>query len=90
MPKIWVNDIDRSHPIGKEEEKRFTFFDKWKSMKKDEATYKALIVALLEINCQDDADGICGLVKRCNDSPESQHKITGNKTSMLLTQVVLP
>ena len=45
-----------------EEEKRHTFFTYWKQVKGSLATYKALITALLEVGCGEDAESVCRLV----------------------------
>ena len=44
------------------EENRHNFFSTWKQVKGSSATYKALITALLEINCREDAESVCRLV----------------------------
>ena len=60
LKTIIADDIDRT-PI-KEEEKRYAFFSEWKLIQGSFATYKALITALLESDCQDDAESMCKLV----------------------------
>ena len=54
-----------------EDEKRATFFAKWKEAKGSDATYKALISALLEIGCAEDAECVCKLLK-----PASKHLLS--------------
>ena len=66
VPKIWTSDLDRT-PIP-QEEKRCTFFEKWKSEKKHDATYRSLIDALLKIECKEDANHVCELLK-CSPPP---------------------
>ena len=61
MDAIVVGDIGRK-PVD-EDEKRATFFAKWKEAKGSDATYKALISALLEIGCTEDAECVCKLLK---------------------------
>ena len=63
LKSIVEHDIDCSNP-GDEEGKRNAFFDKWKLMKGSTATYKVLISALLEIECRDDAEGVCKVLKQ--------------------------
>ena len=60
---IVEDDIDHSIPYD-EEGKRHALFNKWKLMKGSSATYKALIGALLEIKCRDDAEGVCKVLKQ--------------------------
>ena len=60
LKSIVAEDIDRSPKS--EEEKRYTFFSTWKQVKGSSATYKDLIIALLEIGCGEDADRVCELV----------------------------
>ena len=62
LKAIVEHDID-SIP-GDEEGKRHALFNKWKLMKGSSATYKALISALLEIRCRDDAEGVCEVLKQ--------------------------
>lgn len=58
--EVVVSDLERDYKT--EEERRTGFFRKWKMRKGFEATYIALINALLEINCREDAEGVCKLV----------------------------
>ena len=60
LKNIVAEDIDRAPKS--EEEKRHTFFTTWKQVKGSFATYKALIIALLEVDCQEDAESLCRLV----------------------------
>ena len=60
LNSIVAEDIDRSPKS--EEEKRHTFFSTWKQVKGSIATYKALIIALLEVDCAEDAESVCKLV----------------------------
>ncbi len=61
MKEIDVNDIERD---GKSEsEKRDAFFKKWKEMKGCNATYRVLIAALMNINCREDAESVCKVLK---------------------------
>ena len=62
MRDIVVRDIDRE---GKpEEEKRVTFFKRWKRQKGSQATYKVLISALLQTKRREDAECVCELLKK--------------------------
>ena len=60
LKSIVADDIDHTPKSG--EEKRHTFFSKWKQVKGSFATYKALIIALLEVDCGEDAESVCRLV----------------------------
>lgn len=62
MKNIVVDDIDRA-PGADEDEKRLSFFSKWKQKRGSKATYKCLISALLEIECVEDAEGVCKMLK---------------------------
>ena len=66
-----ARDIHRGHP-GEEREKRCSFLKKWKKMKGLKATYKSLIHALLEVECREEAEGVCKLLKDQNLSDASQ------------------
>ena len=57
MPSITRNDIDRDFKT--EKEKRYALFCQWKEMDGSAATYKRLIMALLAINCREDAESVC-------------------------------
>ena len=79
LKAIVEHDID--HSLSDDEEgKRRALFNKWKLMKGFSATYKALISALLEIKCRDDAEGVCEVLKQsigareqelCHDTQDS-------------------
>ena len=60
LETIVVDDIDRAP--NPEEEKRHTFFSKWKLTQGSFATYKALITALLENDRGEDAESVCKLI----------------------------
>ena len=53
LPDILIEDLERNY--AKEEERRYNFFSKWKEREGSGANYKRLAMALLEINCRDDA-----------------------------------
>ena len=55
-----VTDIDQG--TGGEDQKRRSFFFKWKNTKGFGATYKTLISALLEIESMEDAENVCELL----------------------------
>ncbi len=74
MEDIVAYDIDRGP--GDEEEKRRAFFLKWKWTKGSNATYKALICALLEIKSRQDAESVCKLLQE-STSGVYQHKASG-------------
>ncbi len=62
MPNISKNDIDRDFKT--EKEKRYALFCQWKEMEGSAATYKKLMMALLAIDCREDAEGVCKLLKK--------------------------
>lgn len=49
---------------GDQAEKRYAFFLEWKQIKGSNATYKQLIIALLEIDSRDDAEKVCILIQK--------------------------
>ena len=61
MKPIKGDDIGLS--ASKEDEKRLEYFRMWKQSKGSDATYRNLVGALLEIECVDDAEKVCLLVK---------------------------
>ena len=63
LPSLLVEDIDRSPLKLEEGERRQKFFHEWKQRRGFNATYKSLIVALLETNCRGDAESVCQLLK---------------------------
>ena len=68
-----MNDIERSRELKTEEEKRLAFFKRWKKEKGFEASYGALVTALLKIKNREDAEKICALLKNSPTSNESHH-----------------
>ena len=54
--------MDIDHIQNSEHHKTHSFFTTWKQMKGSSATYKALIFALLEVDCLEDAESVCKLV----------------------------
>ena len=65
-----------------EPERRTALLEAWKQMKGSDATYKALIVALLEIGHRDDAEEICKLTPKAS-------KLVTLATTSVHTQVQL-
>ena len=80
MPSIVEHDID--HSATDEENKRRDFLLKWKRVKGSAATPKALINALLEIKCRDDAEGVCQLLQQWL-AKEAKRNIAGNVLQLL-------
>ena len=70
----YVDDIERDYP--KEEEKRYRFLLGWRERKGFEATYKALIEALLKIKHRNDAEGVCELLKGASLSQDQPPPFT--------------
>ena len=60
-----VNDVERDFKT--EGERRSGFLSIWKERKGSGATYKALVGALLEIKCVNEAGGVCKLLKTHDD-----------------------
>ena len=60
-PDTVVGDIECE--VGKEEERRARLFSRWQSEKGAHASYKQLINALLEIECMQDAEYVCWLIR---------------------------
>lgn len=61
LERIVVSDIEAM--TGSEGEKRRAFLAAWRERKGSEATYGRLFHALLKIDCQEDAEGVCKLLK---------------------------
>ena len=61
LDSIVVGDIDIVHL--EEGEKRSKFFATWKEKQGSKVTYKRLIHALLKIECTQDAESVCRLLK---------------------------
>ena len=51
------------HDGNGEENERLKFLEIWKAVKGCDATYKKLIDALLKVECRNDAEGVCELLK---------------------------
>ena len=64
MEAMVAKDINRDHSGCDEREKRSSFFNKWKEMKGQEATYKKLIHALIKRNDIQSAESVCKLIAR--------------------------
>jgi hypothetical protein len=60
LDKIVVTNIERGYGQGNnEDDKKRDFFSEWKQRRGSRATYRQLIYALLEIGCEEDAEGVC-------------------------------
>ena len=62
LDSIVVNDIENS--TFDETERRHKFFRKWKKIKGSDASYKRLIIALLEVDDREDAEKVCKLLQK--------------------------
>jgi len=80
MPSISESDIDRDHKT--EKEKRAALLGKWKKKKGSAATYKRLIQALLDIECREEAEGVCELLQKSSGS-QQQHPFTQHTEKLL-------
>ena len=74
LPSILVEDIDKS-PL-EQKEKRQKFFRDWKQRRGFNATYRSLIIALLETNHRGDAESVCQLLKDSAPPQTKQPKAT--------------
>ena len=66
LASIVQSDIDSMHhipPQDLEREKRHSFLAEWKQKMGSDATYMSLIVALLNIECREDAESVCEILK---------------------------
>lgn len=72
MEMLVAKDSGREHK--EEQEKRKDFLLAWKQKKGFHATYRKLVHALLKINCRDDADEVCKLLKK-SQQPRSLSSI---------------
>ena len=57
-----AKDVDRHVPALDESEKREKFLTEWQERKGNEASYKSLICALLELECRQEAEFVCDLL----------------------------
>ena len=89
MKAIVASDIHKDHQ-GEERKKRCSFLKKWKKMKGLKATYKSLIHALLEVECREEAEGVCKLLKdQTLRDPSQKRPDTPPNPSMLKASNVL-
>ena len=72
LASIGVEDID--HMQVDEDQKRSLFFTNWKEKKGSEATYKRLISALLTMECREDAESVCDLLKQQQQQQNQQQR----------------
>ena len=87
MSKIVINDIDKSQ--GSEEVKRSDFFSRWKDIRGSDATYKQLVIALLEVNCRQDAEDVLKILKESISKGEQQQKTSNNAASVVSTKGII-
>lgn len=76
LKNIIVKDIERD--CVREEEKRIEFFKRWKKFAGCGATYKTLILALLEINERSDAESLCQFLQHLVLTQHSEYMICEN------------
>jgi len=69
MDPIVAKDIESGY--GDEGTKRHNFFCTWKKTKGFNATYKQLISALLKINCRQDAECVCEMLRDSISGPKA-------------------
>ena len=71
-----AEDIKQDTNLRSESDRRSSLLKKWKQSKGSEATYKALLSALLGIERREDAEVICKLLKDSKSAtPASTHRI---------------
>jgi len=80
LEDIVKSDID--HGAGSEEEKRHSFLLKWREVKGSSATFKKLINALLEIDCHQDAESVCKLLKNVVSKSTSPARKVSTSTQL--------
>ena len=80
MKTIVAEDIDHNYS-NSEDEKRHDFFTRWKRLKGSQATYKALIDALLTINRKEDADHVYELLMKSSQDKETVTATTSSLPS---------
>ena len=90
LDPIVIKDIDRCQI--EDEEKRSKFFTTWKEKQGSRATFKRLITALLKIECIQDAESVCKLLKKdssdslkASDSDSKHQQQSGSKCKLSFT-----
>jgi hypothetical protein len=63
---------DTKHALLSEDERRQNFILKWRKKHGCEATFKALINALIKIECHEDAEEVCKFLKKSIAEPSQQ------------------
>ena len=76
LASIDVDNID--HMQVDEDQKRFKFLITWKEKKGSEATYKKLISALHTMECRQDAECVCELLKGLYSVQQQQQQAQSN------------
>ena len=79
------DDIDRNSKD--ESDKRYDFFIVWKEKKGAEATYKALVNALLLVDCKNDAEYLC---QKALSKPNTETTSPAITKPALQTQLLEP
>ena len=85
---IEVSNIERDHRL--EEEKRLAFLQKWKGQHTFEATYKALMNALISIKHVQDAESVCKTLKTYPPPVNTPAPPSTNQPSIPSTNPGLP
>lgn len=75
MKSIVAKDIDREQKH--ENEKRLAFFEQWRQERGSDATYKCLILALLEIKCREDAESVCKILAKSLSTSKAEGEAQG-------------
>ena len=74
-----VTDIVGAPEYITEEDRRIAFFKEWKQQNGFDTTYEILISALLEVECRQDAESVCKILK---ETTLHQTSISVNTTGM--------
>ena len=87
IDKITVSDL--KYAPGDEEDKRQCFFGIWKQQKGNDATYRALLTALLGVTSRDDAECVCKLMQgqvlsaaQCPSNGRAAYAVTSNGNNL--------
>ncbi len=74
LSKMAVNDLE--YKPGGEGGKRKAFLETWQQQMGGDATYRALITALLNVQSRDDAESVCKLLQGAPAHPAPQTQAT--------------
>ena len=84
-PDSIKKDIEKK--VGEPQQQREEFFNVWIKKKGNDATYKALISALLHISCRADAEFVCKIL---SGKGEQTYMVFGDLNCIVLNRAPLP